>query len=98
MGKRNHSKNHSNQCTVATGIIDVREIIRKGELIMEGLGLLREVTEWIPREVKSISSNRDIESHQIPRRWVLGGGMVKGRVILSKNHRKASVRPFLLGR
>lgn len=59
VGKRNHSKNLNHQCTIATGIIAVREITVKGELMMEGLGLLREVTEWIPVEV---GSTRDMES------------------------------------
>lgn len=35
MGKRNHSRNLRNQCTIATGIIAVREIIIKGEFTME---------------------------------------------------------------
>lgn len=41
------------------GIIAVREITAKGELMMEGLGWLREVTEWSPVEV---GSTRDMES------------------------------------
>lgn len=45
--------------------------------------MLRESVEWIPTEMEPMGSARDMESHQMQRRWALRGGGAKGRVILS---------------
>ena len=63
MGETNHSKNHRNQYKIATGITAVREITIEGEFIMEGAWFAQGVMGWIPIEVGSLSSNREIESY-----------------------------------
>lgn len=48
---------------------------------MKGLGLRGEGVAWIPAEMESVSSDRDMEPHRMRGRWALGeAGPRKGHL------------------